>query len=139
MFRIAEEHTQTIKKNPDEKYFVILEKIDFQNFKIFKIFKNQKIEKNIWKSKFEGNRKFQIILKFSISPKFRFFRILLKIVILNFLKFWKSIFSKMKNDFSSGFFKIVLVYSSAILNMYLEHPWYLQNDIIRRTKPIVFF
>ena len=39
---MVEEHTKTIKKNPDEKYVFILEKIDFQNFKISK---NQNFEK----------------------------------------------------------------------------------------------
>ena len=32
MFRIAEEYTKTIKKNPDEKYFFIMEKFDFEKF-----------------------------------------------------------------------------------------------------------
>ena len=45
MFRIAEEYTKTIKTNPDEKYFFILAKIDFQNFEFFEIFKNQNFEK----------------------------------------------------------------------------------------------
>ena len=45
---------QDNKKNPDEKYFFILEKIDFQNLKIFKIFKNRNFEKKSQKSKFEG-------------------------------------------------------------------------------------
>ena len=53
MFRIAEEYTKTIKTNPDEKYFFILEKIDFQNFKISKISKTQNFENKSEKSKFE--------------------------------------------------------------------------------------
>ena len=43
--------------------------------------------------------------------KFRFFRFFIEMLILKILKFWKSIFSKMKKK-SSGFFLIVLVCSS---------------------------
>ena len=56
MFRIAEEYTKTIKTNPDEKYFFILAKIDFQNFKFFEIFKNHNFEKNLK----NRNRDFQL-------------------------------------------------------------------------------
>ena len=109
MFRMVEEHTKTIKKNPDEKYFFILEKIDFQNFKISKFSKMKISIKKIWKSKFWKNRKFQNYFEIFDFPKFRFSRFFyhefwfLK-KCLKILKFWKSIFSKMKKYFSSGFF-----------------------------------
>ena len=59
MFRIVEEYTKTITKNPDEKYFFIMEKIDFQNFKISIFFKNQHFDKKSEKSKFEKTSDFQ--------------------------------------------------------------------------------
>ena len=59
MFRIVEEYTKTITKNPDEKYFFIMEKIDFQNFKISKKIKNQNFDKQSEKSKFEKTSDFQ--------------------------------------------------------------------------------
>ena len=40
---------QDNKTNPDKKYFFILEKNDFQYFKISKFSKNQKFEKKIGK------------------------------------------------------------------------------------------
>ena len=62
MFRIAEEYTKTIKTNPDEKYFFILAKIDFQ------IFKNHNFEKKSENRIFK-NRNFQ--LKFHLTPIFQ--------------------------------------------------------------------
>ena len=59
MFRIVEEYTKTITKNPDEKYFFIMEKIDFQNFKIPKKSKKQNFDKKSEKSKFEKTSDFQ--------------------------------------------------------------------------------
>ena len=72
MFRIAEEYTKTIKKNPDEQYFFILEKIDFQNFKNFKNFKNPNFEKKSEKSKFGKIENFKII-RFSQISTFQIF------------------------------------------------------------------
>ena len=49
-------------------------------------------------------------------------------------------FSRKSNTHEQILFRMCfgLIYSSAILNMYLEHPYYLQNDVIQR-KHIVFF
>ena len=64
---------QDNKKNPDENYVSILEKMYFQNFKIFKIFKNQNFEKTSENSKFGGNRKLQNNFEISdFPPNFEF-------------------------------------------------------------------
>ena len=74
MFSIAEEYIKTIKENPDETYFFVLKKIEFQ---IFKICKKRKFEKTSEKSKFEKkNRNLKIICENSINFEnfdFRFF------------------------------------------------------------------
>ena len=73
MFRIAEEYIKTIKTNPDEKYFFILAKIDFQNFNFLKC--NQK------KSKFQKIENFKIILTILVFEIFDFSDFFLKILI----------------------------------------------------------
>ena len=125
----------TLKKSGWKIFFHLREKwfSKFQNFQKSKFW-----EKNLKNWNLGKIENFRIILKFSIFGNFDFFRLFSQN--FDFWKFWnfENPFSPRKTYFSSGFFLIVLVYSSAILNMYLEHPWYLQNDVIQR-KHIVFF
>ena len=76
MFRIAEEYTNTIKNNPDETYFFILEKIDFQNFKIFKKKFREKSEKSKFQLKCDLTSIFQKSMLNEISIEISIFEIL---------------------------------------------------------------
>ena len=129
MFRIAEEYTKTIKTNGRKMFFHLGENW-FSKF--------QKFQKSkMWGQNLK-NRNFQ---KSNISKLCWYFRFLKIPIFQIFYRNFENLKIQFRQDEKRFFVRIflfVLVYSSAILNMYLKHPWYLQNDVIQR-KHIVFF
>ena len=59
MFRIVEEYTKTITKNPDKNIFSSWRKLIFKISKFQKKTKNQNFDKQSEKSKFEKTSDFQ--------------------------------------------------------------------------------
>ena len=109
---ILEVQTKTIKNDPEEKYFFILEKNTFSFLKILKILKIFKKKLKFWKSwknqtfqKSEISDFFVNIFSFSIFEKKNMIFKILKIYF--FSKNRKLFFSKMKKHFSSGFFFMI--------------------------------